>query len=176
MNYDDYGFPTEIVYLGRNICDSLADFTNEEVIADVVSDVLAEEYGCCNNGFDYEYLYAADGVPTAIVVYDIEWDYDASADEDEDEDEFEDEEEDPDPDTPAIYTHNEAANIIDYFEDILCANEIKVPSPEDDERDPDDQYGLYGSTYGDLLDIIEERLIDIIERAKTARIVSYEFE
>lgn len=173
MHYDDYGFPTEVVYPGRNICESLADFTNEEVIADVVSDTLSEEYGYCHNGFNYEYLYDVDGVPTAIVVYDIEWDYEEAADDDGLEDE---DEEEPDPDTPAVYTHNEAADIIDFFEDILCANEIKVPSPEDDERDPEDQYGLYGSTYGDLLDIIEDRLIDIIERAKTARIVSYEFE
>ena len=76
MNYDDYGLPTEVVYLGKNICETIKDFMDEEVIADVVSETLTEEYGYCHNGFEYEYLYDRDGVPTAVVVYAIEWDYD----------------------------------------------------------------------------------------------------
>lgn len=60
-----------------------------------------------------------------------------------------------------IYTRNWAADIINYFEDILIENDIAVPSPEDDERDPRDNVGLYGSTYGDLLDNINGILNDL---------------
>lgn len=59
----------------------------------------------------------------------------------------------------AIYTRDEAARIIEMFEDILVANGISVPSPEDDDRDPDDKLGLYGSVYSDLLDDVEHRLV-----------------
>ena len=62
----------------------------------------------------------------------------------------------------AIYTHDEAAIIVDMFEEILHRYSIRVPSPEDDERDNDD-YGLYGSVYSDLLDGVEARLIEIIK-------------
>lgn len=64
-----------------------------------------------------------------------------------------------------IYTHDEAARLIDMFEDVLETNNIRVPSPEDDERD-EDGYGLYGSTYSDLLDSIEEELINLLEKNK----------
>ena len=37
-----------------------------------------------------------------------------------------------------IYTHDEAAYIIELFEELLVANNIKLPSPEDDDRDPDE--------------------------------------
>lgn len=63
-----------------------------------------------------------------------------------------------------IFTHDEAASIVDLFDDILCRYEIKVPSPEDDEREPDNETGLYGSTYSDLLDEVEEILIELLER------------
>lgn len=59
----------------------------------------------------------------------------------------------------AIYTRDEAARIIEMFEDILVENGISVPSPEDDDRDPDDKLGLYGSVYSDLLDDVEHRLV-----------------
>lgn len=68
--------------------------------------------------------------------------------------------------TKEIYTHSEAARIIALFEDILIQNDIAVPSPEDDERDKDDRIGLYGSTYSDLLDAVEERLINLTKIAK----------
>lgn len=34
-----------------------------------------------------------------------------------------------------IYTHDEAALIIEKFEDVLSQYDIHIPSPEDDERD-----------------------------------------
>ena len=74
-----------------------------------------------------------------------------------------------------IYTHDEASRIVEYFEDILVENEISIPSPEDDDRDEDDNLGLYGSVYSDLLDCIEEKLIDILSRAKTDDVIPYEY-
>lgn len=63
-----------------------------------------------------------------------------------------------------IYTHDEAMLIVEMFDDILSRYDIKVPSPEDDEREPDNDAGLYGSTYSDLLDGVEDKLIEILER------------
>lgn len=64
---------------------------------------------------------------------------------------------------PKIYTRQEAADIVEAFEDVLMKNNICVPSPEDGERDPDDMVGLYGSTYYDLLDFVEHTLIDLLD-------------
>ncbi len=61
-----------------------------------------------------------------------------------------------------IYTRDEAARIVALFEDILIKNEISVPSPEDYDRDPEDDLGLYGSTYYDLLDEVEDILHEIV--------------
>ncbi len=75
-----------------------------------------------------------------------------------------------------IYTHNEAAEIVDLFEEILDYYGIRVPSPEDDEREEDNSAKLYGSVYSDLLDNVEDRLVSIIERAKAGdKVVEYEF-
>lgn len=63
-----------------------------------------------------------------------------------------------------IYTRDEAARIVEMFENILVENEISIPSPEDDDRDPDDKLGLYGSVYSDLLYGVENVLIGIIIR------------
>lgn len=75
-----------------------------------------------------------------------------------------------------IFTHLEAANIIEMFEDILTRYDIVVPSPEDDERDPDNMVGLYGSVYSELLDAIEDKLIALLEdRNDGAKIVTDTF-
>jgi len=76
-----------------------------------------------------------------------------------------------------IYTHNEAAEIVDLFEEILDRYGIHVPSPEDDEREEDNSAKLYGSVYSDLLDSVEDKLICIIERVKAGdKVVEYEFQ
>lgn len=62
-----------------------------------------------------------------------------------------------------IYTHDEAARIVELFEDILSRYNIHVPSPEDEEREEDNMIGLYGSTYSDLLDEVETELISLLE-------------
>lgn len=63
-----------------------------------------------------------------------------------------------------IFTHDEAMLILEIFENVLMDYDICVPSPEDDERDNDDMVGLYGSTYSMLLDDVEKRIIDILDR------------
>lgn len=63
-----------------------------------------------------------------------------------------------------IYTHDEAMQIVEIFEDLLADNGIKVPSQEDDDRDSDNDAALYGSTYDDMLTSIESRLIDMLRR------------
>lgn len=61
------------------------------------------------------------------------------------------------PQSGTIYTRDEAMLIVEMFEDVLDTYNIKVPSPEDDEREPDNEAKLYGSVYSDLLDA-ERRL------------------
>lgn len=68
--------------------------------------------------------------------------------------------------TNKIFTRDEAMQIIELFEDVLSEYDVKVPSPEDDEREPDNDVGLYGSTYGNLLDSVEGRLIGLLDMHK----------
>lgn len=81
-----------------------------------------------------------------------------------------------DSDRKTIYTHDEAARIIDMFEEILEQHNVRIPSPEDEERDSDNIVGLYGSTYADLLDDVEALLIGLIEdAAHGCEVIEYEF-
>lgn len=75
-----------------------------------------------------------------------------------------------------IYTHDEAMLIVEMFEEVLCANGIKVPSPEDDEREPDNEAALYGSTYSDLLDSVETALVEMLAKhTSSTEVVEGEF-
>ena len=75
-----------------------------------------------------------------------------------------------------IHTHDEAANIVELFEDVLDKHGITVPSPEDDDRGPDNDAKLYGSTYSDLLDNVEASLVSMLERhSNGAKVVPYVF-
>lgn len=65
-----------------------------------------------------------------------------------------------------IFTRDQAANIVEMFENLLEQNGITLPSPEDDEREPDNDARIYGSVYYGLVDDIEAILVDIAERAK----------
>ncbi len=65
-----------------------------------------------------------------------------------------------------IYTRDIAAGIVERFETLLIENKICIPSPEDDQRDPGDQIGLYGSVYSNLLDDIESELVCMLEKCK----------
>lgn len=76
----------------------------------------------------------------------------------------------------AIYTRDEAVLIVEMFESVLDAYNIKVPLPEDDEREPDNEAKLYGSVYSDLLDNVEASLIELLEKHdEDTEIVTDEF-
>lgn len=75
-----------------------------------------------------------------------------------------------------IYTHDEAMLIVEAFEEVLSRYDISVPSPEDYEREPDNMVGLYGSTYSDLLDYVEDSLVALLDKHKDgAEIIVGEF-
>lgn len=65
-----------------------------------------------------------------------------------------------------VYIRNETAHILDMFDDVLTKHGIKVPSPEDDERDEDNDAALYGSVYYDLFDDLEYTLMRIVEQVR----------
>ncbi len=65
-----------------------------------------------------------------------------------------------------LYTREYATDIVNLVEDVLDRYGIKVPSPEDDERDEDNSAAFYGSVYSELLDNIEVLLIRAAEDAK----------
>lgn len=75
-----------------------------------------------------------------------------------------------------IYSRDEAVLILELFENLLDEHGIKIPSPEDDERD-EGSGALYGSPYSNLLDEVEESIISIVRRARKPRtpLVKYEF-
>ena len=70
----------------------------------------------------------------------------------------------PDEGKEPIYSHDEAALIVEEFETVLEKYGVKIPSPEDDEREEDNEATLYGSTYSDLLDSVEGMLISLLNR------------
>ena len=74
-----------------------------------------------------------------------------------------------------IYTNDRAAGILEPIENLLCEYGVKIPSPEDDEREPDNKAPFYGSTYDDLLDGVEGSLIDMLDDAGVTDYVSDEF-
>lgn len=63
-----------------------------------------------------------------------------------------------------IYTRSEAADIVELFEMVLDKYDIRIPSPEDDEREPDNEAKLYGSTYFNLLDEVEAKIVSLLTR------------
>lgn len=65
-----------------------------------------------------------------------------------------------------VYILNETADILDMFDDVLVDNGIKVPSPEDDDREEDNEAALYGSVYWTLFERLENALTDITEKVK----------
>lgn len=71
-------------------------------------------------------------------------------------------------DKESLYTRSIAADILDMVEEVLTRYNIKVPSPEDDERDSEDDVGFYGSTYYDLLDNVESYIYTVLEKCNGA--------
>ena len=75
-----------------------------------------------------------------------------------------------------IYTHDEAMLIVEMFEDVLSKYNISIPSDEDDEREEDNMVRLYGSTYSDLFDSVEENICSMLARCKRGeKIIENEF-
>lgn len=75
-----------------------------------------------------------------------------------------------------IYTHDETMLILGMFEDVLSRYDISVPSDEDDEREESNMVGLYGSTYSNLFDKVEEKLCSLLARCKRGeKIIENEF-
>lgn len=76
-----------------------------------------------------------------------------------------------------IYTQNEAANIVELFEDVLDRFDIVVPSEEDDDRSEDNDAKLYGMVYWDLLEAVQNKLITWTAQVKNgAEVVTDEWE
>lgn len=61
---------------------------------------------------------------------------------------------------PTLYTHDLAAACLEQFENVLSEQNIVLTSPEDDEKEPDNEACIYGSTYSNLLDNIESIIIN----------------
>lgn len=59
------------------------------------------------------------------------------------------------------YTRSAAADIVDKFCDVLDAAGISVPSPDDENREPNSP-PLYGQTWDDLVSEVEQMLIDLL--------------
>lgn len=71
-----------------------------------------------------------------------------------------------DENTNKLYTRDYALLIMEQFEAVLSKYDICVPSDEDDEREEDDMIGLYGSTYSDLIDVVERIVIDAVKESR----------
>lgn len=69
----------------------------------------------------------------------------------------------------AIKTRVLAADILEDFEDVLEEYNIDVPSPEDGEKEEDNEACLYGTTYANLLDTVEQRIIDVLSSIECMR-------
>lgn len=74
-----------------------------------------------------------------------------------------------------IYTRNEAAQIVELFEDVLDKYGIQVPSQDDDQRELNNEANLYGTTYWNLVDDVESRIVDLLHTHKTGtKVIEYE--
>lgn len=75
---------------------------------------------------------------------------------------------------PCVFTHNIAADIIGSFEDLLTDAEITIPCDDEGEQadriasNGEDDTGLYGTPYSNLLDDIEAILVEYLEERITA--------
>lgn len=70
-----------------------------------------------------------------------------------------------------VYTHDEAAAIVERFEDLLEAKDISIPCDDPEEQkeldnDPDNGARLYGTEYSNLLDEVEELIVAAVEKVK----------
>lgn len=62
-----------------------------------------------------------------------------------------------------IYTHDLATQVIECFEDLLEEQNVTLESPEDNDRD-ENSGRIYGSTYSDLMDAVEDVIIGVLKK------------
>lgn len=77
-----------------------------------------------------------------------------------------------------IYSRDVSAEIVGIFEGVLERYGITVPSPEDDDKEPENDAKLYGSVYWNMVNEIEEILLNYtsaIRALPNAEVVSWEF-
>lgn len=76
-----------------------------------------------------------------------------------------------------IYTLDLAAKVLEQFENVLEKQDVTLTSPEDDDKEQENGARLYGSTYSELLDAVEDIFVDILKKAKISeeKYVSGEF-
>lgn len=55
-------------------------------------------------------------------------------------------------------TRKKAIQITEMFDEFLIENGIRLPSGEDEERDPDNEAALYGMIFWNLVSDVEELL------------------
>lgn len=65
-----------------------------------------------------------------------------------------------------VYTEDEAVRILEVMEDVLDRYDIKVPSPEDDQRGEENDAPLYGSVYWGMVYEIEQMLIKLCAKVQ----------
>lgn len=63
-----------------------------------------------------------------------------------------------------VYTHDLAAECVELFENILDAQDVTLTSPEDDEKEEGNGARLYGSTYSELLDNVEDIFVVLLKK------------
>ena len=74
----------------------------------------------------------------------------------------------------AIYTHNVATDIVEVFENLLDENNITIP--DEDRTGDEGEARLFGATYCNVIDEVEEILIEMLKKAPDAKVVSYVYE
>lgn len=78
------------------------------------------------------------------------------------------------PTDSTIFTHTEAANIVELFEDLLDRFGIDIPDPDRDKSE--NPARLYGMTYFDLVFDVEQIIIKILEKkSQGSNVVNYIF-
>lgn len=63
-----------------------------------------------------------------------------------------------------VYTHDLAAECVELFENILDAQDVTLTSPEDNEKEEGNGTRLYGSTYSELLDNVEDIFVVLLKK------------
>lgn len=69
----------------------------------------------------------------------------------------------------SVFTHDEAARIVEAFEDVLEKYDVTLPSGDDDGKDETNTARLYGDTYSELLDYVEYVLVEVLDKYENCK-------